>query len=87
MQVARSAWELLLVWSWKYEFGGDTTGILILPVLYDVMQILFVLVDLANKEVASPVVDFFMLRADKTSVIFLKIMSHLSIIVESWEYS
>jgi hypothetical protein len=51
------------------------------------MQILFVLVDLANKEVASPVVDFFMLPADKTSVILLKIMSHLSIIVESWEYS
>jgi hypothetical protein len=51
------------------------------------MQILFVLVDLANTEVASPVVDFFMLPADKTSVILLKIMSHLSIIVESWEYS
>jgi len=46
------------------------------------MQILFVLVDLANKEVASPVVDFFMLPADKTSVILLKIMSHLSIIVD-----
>jgi len=44
------------------------------PAYYEVAKIfrgkiLFVLVDLANKEVASPVVDFFMLPADKTSIL------------------